>query len=163
MIEAFYAELQAVMNEVPKKDIMFLLGDWNAKIGNDAYSNWKGICGQYSNTETNERGYRLLEFAADNNLFVANTIGPHKPSRIITWHSPNGLIHNQLDYILVQKRFRSSVNINKTQCFPGADVGSDHDSNDEVQITTQENGEKTVLKITFRPAKAARQDHCTEV
>ena len=82
---------------------------------------------QGSNVETNERGLRLLEFATFNNLVLTNTLGPHKPSRRWTWHSPDGKHHNQIDYILVKKRFRSGVNIHRTRSFPGADIGSDHD------------------------------------
>ena len=48
-------------------------------------------------------------------------------SRRATWLSPNGKYHNQIDYIMVRKRFRSSVNIAKTRSFPGADIGSDHE------------------------------------
>ena len=81
----------------------------------------------YCNVETNERGLRLLEFATFNNLVLTNTLGPHKPSRRWTWHSPDGKHHNQIDYILVKKRFRSGVNIHRTRSFPGADIGSDHD------------------------------------
>ena len=58
---------------------------------------------------------------------IINTFGPHKASRIATWHSPNGEHYNQIDYIMVKKRFRSSVNIAKTRNFPGADIGSDHE------------------------------------
>ena len=74
-----------------------------------------------------ERGLRLLEFATFNNLVLTNTLGPHKPSRRWTWHSPDGKHYNQIDYILVKKPFRSGVNINRTRSFPGADIGSDHD------------------------------------
>ena len=102
-------------------------GDWNAKIGEDASKNWKGTCGQYCNPETNERGLRFLEFASYNNLKVVNTSGPHKPSRRWTWHSPGGDYHNQIDYIMVKRRFQSNVNIAKTRSFPGADIGSDHE------------------------------------
>ena len=77
--------------------------------------------------ETNERGLGLLEFAAFNNLVLTNALGPHKPSRRWTWHSPDGKHHNQINYILVEKRFRSGVNIHRTRSFPGADIGSDHD------------------------------------
>ena len=77
------------------------------------------------NVETNERGLRLLEFATFNNLVLTNTLGPHKPSRRWTWHSPDGKHHNQIDYILVKRRFRSGVNIHGTRSFPGADIGSD--------------------------------------
>ncbi|KAJ8351016.1 hypothetical protein AAFF_G00162180 [Aldrovandia affinis] len=95
--------------------------------GEDAYPNWKDTCGPYSNSKTNDRGLRLLEFARYNNLMLANTLGLHKASRRWTWHSPNGEHHNQIDYILIKKRFQSSVNIGRTRSFPKADIGSDHD------------------------------------
>ena len=114
-IEDFYDQLQEVIDRAPKKDIIVVQSDWNAKIGGDASKNWKGTCSQYCNSETNERGWRLLEFASYNNLKVANTFGPHKPSRRWTWHSPGGDYHNQIDYIMVKRRFQSSVNIVKTR------------------------------------------------
>ena len=90
---------------------------------------WGEVCGPYCNFETNEneRGLRLLEFATFNNLVLTNTLGPQKSSRRWTWHSPDGQHHNQIDYILVKKRFRSGVNIHRTRSFPGADIGVDHD------------------------------------
>ena len=102
-------------------------GDRNAQIGEDASQNWKGTCGQYCNPETNKRGLRLLELAIYNNLNVANTYGPHKPSRRRTWHSPGGDYHNQIDYITVKQRFQSRVNIAKTRSFSGADIVSDYE------------------------------------
>ena len=101
--------------------------DWNAKVGKNAYENWLGICRPLCNDGTNERGLRLLEFATLHDLVLANIFGHHKTSRRWTWYSPNGQHHNQIDYILVRKRFRSRVNIARTRSFPGADIGSDHD------------------------------------
>ena len=98
-----------------------------AKVGQDAQADWGEVCGSYCNVETKERGLRLLEFATFNNLVLTNTLDPQKPSKRWTWHSPDGKHHNQIDYILVKKRFRSGVNIHKTRSFPGADIGSDHD------------------------------------
>ena len=69
---------------------------------------------------------RTQEFATFNDLVLENTFGHHKASRRWTWHSPNGPHHNQIDYILVRKRFRSGVNIATTRSFAGADIGSDH-------------------------------------
>ena len=126
-IEDFYDQLQDVIDQAPKKGILVVQGDWNAKIGDDASKNWKGACGQYCNPETNKRGLRLLEFACYNNLKVANTCDPHKPSRPWIWHSPGGDYHNQTDYIMVKQRCQSSVNIAKIRGFPGADSGSDHE------------------------------------
>ena len=102
-------------------------GDWNAKVGKDAYENWQAIFGLFCNDDANERGLRLLEFATSNDLVLVNTFGHHQASRRWTWRSPNGQHHNQIDYILVRKRSRSGVNIARTRSFPGADNGSDHD------------------------------------
>ena len=127
VVEDFYDQLQGVLDQTPKKDIVIVQGDWNAKVGENDWKNWKGTCGQYCNKESNERGLRLLEFANYNNLKLANTFGQHKASRRWTWHSPGGKYHNQIVYIMVKRRFQSSVNIAKTRSFPGADIGSDHD------------------------------------
>ena len=96
------------------------MGDWNAKVGKDTCGNWHGICGPFSNNDTNERELRLLEFATFNDIVLAKTFRHHKASR-------NGQHHSQIDYILVRKRFRSGLNIARTRSFPGADIGSDHD------------------------------------
>ena len=126
-VDHFYMQLQETIDQTPKNDILVVQGDWNAKVGKDAQADWGEVCRPYCNVETNERGLRLLEFATFNNLVLTNTLGPHKPSRRWTWHSPDGKHHNQIDYILVKKRFRSGVNIHRTRSFPGADIGSDHD------------------------------------
>ena len=126
-VEYFYKELQKVPEKTPKKDILVMQGDWNAKIREEACKDWKGTCGHHCNTKSNDRGRRLLEFASYNNLVVANTFGPHKTSRKITWHSSDGKTRNQLDYIMVMKRFKTSVNIIKTRSFPGADIASNHE------------------------------------
>ena len=125
-IEGFYEQLQEVSYQIPKKDILIVQGDWNAKVGKDACKNWKNTCGLYSNNETNEKGFRLLECASLNDLKLANTCGPHKASRRWTSPSPNGEHHNQTDYIMAKRRFQTSINIAKTRSFPGADIGSDH-------------------------------------
>ena len=88
--EEFYDQLQNVIDQTSKKDILVVQGEWNAKVGKDAYENWQGICGPFCNDDTNERGLRPLEFATFNDLVVANTFGNHKASRRWTWRSPNG-------------------------------------------------------------------------
>ena len=126
-LEDFYQQLQAVIEDIPKKDILIVQGDWNAKVGMDSYKVWKPTCGPYGNERTNDRGLRLLEFAKGNDLVIANTLGQHKAPRRWTWHHPNGEHHNQIDYIMIQKRFKSGISAGKTRTFPGADIGSDHD------------------------------------
>jgi len=142
-VEDFYEQLQEVIDQTHKKDILIVQGDWNAQVGKEVRKDWPDTCGGHSNEDTNDRGLRLLEFAKYNNLLLANTLGPHKASRRWTWHHPRGMHHSQIDYILVQKRFRSCINIARTRSFPGADIGSDHDL---VMMTF-----RTRLKKTNKP------------
>ena len=77
-VEDFYEQLQAILDQVQKKDIIIVQGDWNAKVGQDTYHNWRDTQGPHCNNMTNDRGLRLLEFARYNNLILANTLGQHK-------------------------------------------------------------------------------------
>ena len=125
--EELYDQLQNAIDQTQKKDILVVQRDRNAKwAGRVACGNWQGICEPFCNDDTNERGLRRLEFATFNDLVLANAFGHHKASRKWTWHSPSGQHHNQIDYILVKKRFRSRVNVARTRSFPGADIGSNH-------------------------------------
>ena len=126
-IEAFYTQLQTTINSVENSDILIIQGDWNAKVGVDIRQDWYPLYGPSCNAKTNKRGLRLLKFASNNKMVLANTLGDHEASRRWTWHSPDKKCHNQIDYILVQNRFRSWINTAKTRTFPGANVGSDHD------------------------------------
>ena len=108
------------------------------------------VCGPSCNPETNDRGLKLLDFVTYNNLVLAKTLGNHKPSRRWTWHSPDGTHHNQIDYILVKKRFRLGIKIARTRTFPGADVGSDHDMTMMTFQTRLKNSKKpTQPRIRF--------------
>jgi len=115
-----YHLLQANIDRVDKKDILIIQGDWNAKVGTDSLKNWITLRGPSCYDITMERGLRLMDFSGYNNLVLANPLGIHKPSRRWTWRAPRGAHHNQIDYILVQNRFRSGVNRTKTRTFPDA-------------------------------------------
>ena len=144
-VDEFYREFQSLVDQTPKQEILVVQGDWNAKVGEDAQEDWGEVCGPSCNPKTNDRGLKLLDFATYNNLVLANTLGNHKPSRRWTWHSPDGTHHNQIDYILVKKRFRSGIKTARTRTFPGANVGSDHDM---VMMTLQ-----TRLKNSRKPTQ----------
>ena len=102
-------------------------GDRNAKVGLGAYQHWVGTAGRFGTGETNDRGCRLLEYAKSCRLTLANTLHPHKLSRIAAWHAPNGQVHNQIDFILTSQLFKSSINDANTKSFPDADIGGDND------------------------------------
>ena len=114
------------------------------------HTHWVSTPIQFCNYVTNERCELLLEFAKTNNLIIANTVGPHKKSIIQTWHIPGGLYHNKIDYILISNIVYTSVNINKTRSFHGADIGCDHDMvitiitiiNDDLSYSIEEHNEK---------------------
>lgn len=126
-IERFYQDLEQTIKEKAKKDILVIQGDWNAKIGYKESTGWEGTIGDFGVGTRNERGILLLEFAKRYHLVVANTLHNHKLSRRITWHSPDGVTHNQIDYILVDRRFQTGINRPKTRTLNKTDIGSDHD------------------------------------
>ena len=100
----------------PKKDVLFTIGDWNAKVGGQETS---GVTGKFSLGIRNKAGQRLIEFCQENVLVIANTIFQQHNRRLYTWTSPDGQHRNQIDYILCSQRWRSSIESAKTR--PGAD------------------------------------------
>ena len=96
-------------------------------VGPDACQHLSGTVGRFGVGETNDRGWRLREFAKSHRLTLANTLHPHKLSRIATWNAPNGQVHNQIGLVLTSQRFKSSINKANTRSFSGAKIGSDHD------------------------------------
>ena len=85
-----------------------LLGDFNAKVGREDI--FKPRIGKESLHElSNENGVRLVNFATSKNLIVKSTTFPHKNIHKYTWTSPDGMTHNQIDHILVDKRRHTSI------------------------------------------------------
>ena len=64
-VDHFHQKLQETIHQPPKKDILVVQGDWNAKVWKDAQADWGKVCGPYCNVETNERGLRLLRFGGN--------------------------------------------------------------------------------------------------
>ena len=99
-----------------------IIGDWNAKVGNQETS---GVTGKFSLGVQNEAGQKLMEFCQENTLVIANMLFQQHKRRLYTWTSPDGQHRNQIDYILCSRRWRSSIQSAKTRL--GADCGSDHE------------------------------------
>ena len=70
-IEWFYEDLQDLLELTPKKDILFIIGDWNAKVGSQEIP---GVTGKFGLRVQNEAGQRLTEFCQENALVIANTL-----------------------------------------------------------------------------------------
>ncbi|GGD47979.1 hypothetical protein GCM10011358_34760 [Sinisalibacter lacisalsi] len=121
-VERFYEDLQDLLELTSKKEVLFIIGDWNAKVGSQEKP---GVTGKFGLGIQNEAGQRLIEFCQENALVIANTLFQQHKRRLYTWTSPDGQHRNQIDYILCSQRWRSSIQSAKTR--PGADCGSDHE------------------------------------
>ena len=121
-VEQFYEDLQDLLELTPKKDVLFITGDWNAKVGSQETPQ---ITDKFGLGVRKEAGQRLTEFCQENTLVIANTLFQQHKTRLYTWRSPDGQHQNQIDYILCSQRWRSSIQSTKTR--PGADYGSDHE------------------------------------
>ena len=100
-VERFY-DLQDLLELTPSKDVFFIIGDWNAKIGSQETP---GVTGNFffSLGVQNEAGQRLIEFCQEHTQVIANTLFQQHKRRFYTWTSPDGQHLNQTDYILAAK------------------------------------------------------------
>ena len=86
-VEQFYEDLQDLLGLTPKKDVLFIIGDWNAKIGSQETP---GVTGKFGLGIRNEPGQRLIEFSQENALVITNTLFQQHKRRLCTWTSPDG-------------------------------------------------------------------------
>ena len=86
-VEQFYEDLQDLLELIPKKDILFIRGDWNAKVGS---KETPGVTGKFGLGVQNEAGQSLIEFCQENTLVIANTLFQQHKRRLYTWTSPDG-------------------------------------------------------------------------
>ena len=86
-VERFYEDLQDVLEPTPKKDVLFIRGDWDAKVGSQETP---GVTGKFGLGMQNEAGQRLKEFCQENALVIANTLFQQHKRRLYTWTSPDG-------------------------------------------------------------------------
>ena len=104
-VERFYEYLQDLLELPPKKDVLFIIGDWNTKVGSQETP---GVTGNFGLEVQNEAGQRLIEFCQENRLVIANTLFQQYKRRLYTWTSPDGQHRNQTDYNLGSQRWRNS-------------------------------------------------------
>ena len=109
-VEWFYEDLQDLLLLTLKKDVLFIIGDWNAKGGSQETP---GVTGKFGLGMRNEAGQRLIEFCQKNALVIANTLFQQHKRRLYTWTVPEGQHRNQIDYILCSQRWRSSIQSQK--------------------------------------------------
>ena len=86
-VEWFYEDLQDLVELTPKKDVLFITGDWNAKVGSKETF---GVTDKFGLGVQNEAGQRLIEFCQENTLVIANTLFQQHKRRLYRWTSPDG-------------------------------------------------------------------------
>ena len=83
-VERFYEDLQDLLELTPKKDVLFIIGDWNVKVGS---RETPGVTGKFGLGIRNEAGQKLIEFCQENTLVIANTLFQQHKRRLYTWTS----------------------------------------------------------------------------
>ena len=86
-VEWFYEDLQDLLELTPKKDVLFIIGNRNAKVGSQETA---GVTGKFGLGIWNEAGQRLIELCQENPLVIKNTLFQQHKRRLHTWTSPDG-------------------------------------------------------------------------
>ncbi|KAK2724861.1 hypothetical protein QYM36_001361 [Artemia franciscana] len=119
----FYSQLQRLVDTIPKKDFIVVVGDFNTILGNDK-SGYKDILGKLGIGQINSRETQLIDFCRDKNLFVTNTMFKHRRKRKVNcFLSLYGRTSSMIDYLLVSNWWKSAFT--DTVTLFGADFDSD--------------------------------------
>ena len=99
--DKMYEEPQDLLELTPKKDVIFIIQDWNAKVGSQEIP---GVTGKFGFGVQNEAGQSLTEFYQENSLVITNTLFQQYKRRLYRWTTSDGQQRNQIDYILCSQR-----------------------------------------------------------
>ena len=112
-VEQFYEDLQDLLELTPQKDVLFLIGDWNAKVGSQETP---GVTGKFALGMWNEAGQRLIEFCQENALVTANTLFQQQEKTLHMDITRWSTLKSDSLYSLQQKMEKLyTVNKNKTR------------------------------------------------
>jgi len=144
-VEAFYEQLSNVVKLYKKhNDCLVIMGDFNGKVGDIKEED---IVGPFGLGQRNENGQNVIDCCRRHNLMIANTWFQTKSNTRHTWVAPDRITKNQIDYILIDKRYRNGVRNCKTRS--DADCGSDHNpviAKIKIKLQKQQNRKNTSVK-----------------
>ena len=106
-VKYFCKDLQDLLELTPKTDVLFIIGDWSAKVVSQEIHE---ITGNLGLGVQNEAGQRLTEFGQENTLVIADTLFQQYKRKLYTWTSLDGQYRNQIDYILCSRRYGEALN-----------------------------------------------------
>jgi hypothetical protein len=121
--EAFYGLLETTLQHIKQPDIVILMADLNAKIGEDNLG-LKNAMGRHGMGTRNENGEMLIDLCMNYNLVIGGSLFPHKDIHKATWVAPNQHTFNQIEHVAISKKWRRSLL--DVRSYRGADVASDH-------------------------------------
>lgn len=121
--EAFYEALRSAVRQVPREDKLLILGDFNARVGNDVKT-WPNVLGHHGKGTCNSNGELLLSFCAENHMTVSNTIFQMPDKWYYSWQHPRSKHYHLLDYTLVRQS--DTRDIRSTRIMRGAECSTDH-------------------------------------
>ena len=148
-VEMFYEDLQDLLELRPKTDVLFIIGDWNAKVGSQRYlEKQANLVLEYKMKQV--KGQQSFQ-KKNSTLVIANILFQQHKRRHYTWTSPDGQYRSQIDYILCSQIWRSSIQSVKTR--PGADCGSDHELIAKFRLKLKKVG-KTTWRRKWPPTPA---------
>ena len=119
----FYGQLETAIKEIPPSEHLYLLGDFNARIGSDHFSQPRCI-GHFGVGKLNENEQRLLELCSFHDLCITNTFFTTKPHHRVSWRHPRSRHWHQLDLVITRRPLLNSVL--STRSYHSADCDTDH-------------------------------------
>ena len=121
--DCFYSELDGLISQIPQTEDVYLLGDFNARVGAE-HDVWPACIGHHGVGKINENGQRLLELCCARNLCVTNTYFPNKEKHRVSWMHPRSHRWHQLDLVLTKRKCLQTVH--NTRSYHSADCDTDH-------------------------------------
>ena len=151
--EDFYQLFEETTRKLSTKDITIVMGDMNAKVGNDN-TGFEEVMGKNGIGTMNENGELFASFCALNNLVIGGTIFPHKQAHLATWVSPDMKTENQIDHVCISRKFRRSLQDVRVK--RGADAASDHHllvANIKLKLKKHNNRRQTTKRYDVKKLK----------
>ena len=121
--ERFYSQLDDAINKIPPSHDLFLLGDFNARVGAEKCL-WPEVLGSHGTGKMNENGQRLLEFCSYHHLCITNTFFENKPIHKGTWRHPRSKTWHQIDFTITKQS--NLRNVTNSRAYHSADCNTDH-------------------------------------
>ena len=121
--DKFFDDLSTTIEKIPEQEPLFILGDFNARVGADQNS-WPTCLGQFGTGRMSKNGQCLLELCCHHSLCITNMFFDSKPQHRVSWRHPRSKHWHQLDLILTRRSCLPSVQI--TCSYQNADCDTDH-------------------------------------